>query len=134
MVGEGVDVIVGMSRDAQFGPTLVLGLGGIWVEILKDIQYLVPPVSQRAVRDALSRLRGAAMFSGVRGRPPADVEALVDAIMRFAELLTVAPDSLVEMEINPLRVLPAGQGVRVLDALLVIGDARDLKEHIDAHA
>jgi succinyl-CoA synthetase beta subunit len=74
------------------------------------------------------------MFSGVRGRPPADVEALVDAIMRFAELLTVAPDSLVEMEINPLRVLPAGQGVRVLDALLVIGDARDLKEHIDAHA
>ena len=134
MVGEGVDVIVGMSRDEQFGPTLVLGLGGIWVEVLKDVQYLIPPVSEQAVRVALSRLRGAAMFSGVRGKPPADVEALVDAVLRFADLLTVAPASLVEMEINPLRVLPVGQGVRVLDALLAIGEPVNTKEHVDANA
>lgn len=128
MVGEGVDVIVGMSRDAQFGPTIVLGLGGIWVEILKDIQYLMPPLTEQAVRNALSRLRGAGMFAGVRGMPPADVDALVDAVLKFSELVTNAPASLMEMEINPLRVLPRGQGVRVLDALITIDDGHNMKE------
>ena len=127
MVGDGVDVIVGMSRDEQFGPTIVLGLGGIWVEILKDIQYLMPPLTEQAICNALSRLRGTGMFAGVRGMPPADVDALVDAVLKFSELVTNAPASLMEMEINPLRVLPKGQGVRVLDALITIDDSHNMK-------
>ena len=120
MVGEGVDMIVGMVRDDHFGPVVMIGLGGVLVEVYKDVQYLIPPLSKQNVRSALSRLRGFPMLAGVRGAPPADEEALVEAILRFSDFVIVAPKSLLEIDINPLRVLPIGQGVKVLDSLLVV--------------
>ena len=134
MVEDGVDVIVGMTRDSQFGPVLLVGLGGIWVEILKDVQYLVPPLTEEDVRAALARLRGAAMFHGARGSAPVDLDAVVDAVLRFTELVVVAPPSLAEIDINPIRALAVGKGVKALDALFVTGGHRVSTEAINADA
>lgn len=134
MVEVGVDVIVGMTRDAQFGPVLLVGLGGIWVEILKDVQYLVPPLTDEDVRAALARLRGAAIFRGARGSAPVDTDAVVDAVLRFAELVVAAPPTVMEIDINPLRALAVGKGVKALDALIVTGGHRVQTETVNADA
>ncbi|MDP8925194.1 MAG: acetate--CoA ligase family protein, partial [Chloroflexota bacterium] len=119
MAPSGVETILGMSQDAQLGPVVACGLGGIFVETLEDVQLLLPPVESADARAALGRLRAAQVFQGVRGRPAADVEALVDAVVRFGELCTDLRDVAEEIDVNPLLVLPAGQGVLALDALIV---------------
>jgi acyl-CoA synthetase (NDP forming) len=103
----------------HFGPVIAIDLGGIFVEILEDVQFLVPPVVEHEARAALTRLRGYAVLNGVRGRAPADVDALVDAIVRFSELCLDLDGTVGEIDINPLTVLPAGQAVRAVDALIV---------------
>jgi acyl-CoA synthetase (NDP forming) len=125
-VAEGVDMILGFSRDAQFGPVVAIGFGGVLVEALKDIKLLIPPFSDNAVRDALADLRGAPLLGGVRGQPPCDMDALVAAIRTFGQLAAMAPTNVSAVEINPLRCLPTGNGVVALDALIIVsGSASD---------
>lgn len=119
MVTGGQEMLLGMSRDATFGPVLTLGFGGIHVEVLRDVTFRLPPVSAVEACEALEELRLAPMLHGVRGAPAADVAALADAVSRFSWLLADLGDALEEVDVNPLAVLPAGQGVRILDALLV---------------
>lgn len=121
-VAEGVDMILGFSRDAQFGPVVAIGFGGVFVEALKDIKLLIPPFSDREVRDALADLRGASLLDGVRGQPPCDIDSLVSAIRTFGQLAAAAPSIVSAVEINPLRCLSAGNGVIALDALIIISD------------
>lgn len=123
MVGPGAEMIVGCRRDPQFGPVLACGLGGVLVEALRDAEILVPPVAASEVRAALARLRGYPVLEGVRGRGPADLDALVDAVLRFAELALDLGDRVREIDVNPLVVLPAGLGVRAVDCLIVPDDA-----------
>jgi len=113
----GTEMIVGMKRDPHFGPVIAVGLGGIFVEVFEDVQFLLPPVSEDEARAALLRLRGYKVLQGARGRPPADIDALVDTIIRFSDLCQDVKDSVDEIDINPLIVLPSG--VRAVDALIV---------------
>jgi acyl-CoA synthetase (NDP forming) len=116
---KGIECLLGISRDDQLGPTLVLGLGGVFVEILADVAIRIPPISAAEARHALESLKGAKVFSGVRGAPPADLDALADMAARLSWLAYDLRDDIAEMDLNPVVVLPKGQGAFTVDALLV---------------
>jgi acyl-CoA synthetase (NDP forming) len=116
---KGVECLLGISRDDQLGPTIVLGLGGVFVEVLKDVQLRIPPISVAEARSALASLKGHAVFAGVRDAPPADVDALAEMAARLSWLAYDLGNDIAEMDLNPVVVLPKGQGALAVDALLV---------------
>ncbi|WP_424212405.1 acetate--CoA ligase family protein [Streptomyces sp. BI20] len=119
MVERGVEMVVGVSPDPLFGPTVTVGLGGVLVEVLRDAAVRVPPFGEDQARAMLTELRGHALLEGVRGAPPADVDALVEVVLRVQRMALELGDDLSELDINPLMVLPRGQGAVALDALAV---------------
>ncbi|MGW7405323.1 acetate--CoA ligase family protein [Streptomyces sp. NPDC054833] len=119
MVEQGVEMVVGVTHDELFGPTVTVGLGGVLVEVLRDAAVRVPPFGEEQARDMIAELRGRALLDGVRGRPPADVEGLVEVVLRVQRMALELGDELAELDINPLMVLPRGQGAVALDALAV---------------
>ncbi|WP_419995826.1 acetate--CoA ligase family protein [Streptomyces boninensis] len=119
MVERGVEMVVGVSRDELFGPTVTVGLGGVLVEVLDDAAVGIPPFGETQARRMLDSLRGHTLLDGVRGAPPADTEALVEVVLRVQRMALELGDSLAELDINPLVVLPRGQGAVALDALAV---------------
>ncbi|MFG2642604.1 acetate--CoA ligase family protein [Streptomyces sp. NPDC048370] len=119
MVGRGIEMVVGVTRDPLFGPTVTVGLGGVLVEVLNDAAVRVPPFGEAQARDMLGELRGQALLKGVRGAPPADVDALVEVVLRVQRMALELDGDLAELDINPLMVLPRGQGAVALDALAV---------------
>jgi acyl-CoA synthetase (NDP forming) len=121
MAGNGVEMILGIKRDPLFGPVVLCGLGGILVEVLKDIAVGIPPLSKAQANDMLARLRGFQILGGVRGKPPADIDAFCDAIVGIANLAASLGDQLTGVDINPLIVLPKGHGVVAVDAVVEIG-------------
>jgi acyl-CoA synthetase (NDP forming) len=131
MVGGGTELILGMHRD-PLGTAILLGMGGITAELLKDTAMrLLPPKGGLDRAEALSmacELKSWPLLDGFRGRPKADVEALVDAIVAFSGMAAHMGDRLVEAEINPLFVLPAGQGVRAADGVAVIAAPQQVAE------
>jgi acetyltransferase len=120
MASEGVEMILGIKRDPLFGPVVLCGLGGILVDVLQDVAIGIPPLSRQQAKDMIQRLRGAAILAGVRGKPPADVDALCDAIIGLANLAVSLGGQLNGVDINPLIVLAKGQGVIAVDALVEI--------------
>ncbi len=118
MAPEGIDVILGMKTDEQFGPVIVLGLGGVFVEILRDTSIRSAPVRRFEAMEMIRELRGRRLFDGYRGTHPADVDALADAIVMISRFAKQHQDLLLSLDINPLRVLERGKGVLALDALL----------------
>ncbi|HQZ70820.1 MAG TPA: acetate--CoA ligase family protein [Anaerolineae bacterium] len=114
------ELILGMSRDPQFGPVLMLGLGGVQVEILRDVAFALPPLLDTDPDLMLETLKGKAILAPWRGWPAADLPALRDAVLRFAALVEDLPE-LTEIEVNPLLVLPEGRGVMVLDGRAKVG-------------
>ena len=118
MVSGGVEVLLGAMRDPDFGPVLAIGIGGIAVELFRDIAWVALPAAPGDIRDAVSRLKLAAVLKGLRGKPPADVNALADAASRFGAAFLATTPAAAEFEINPLLVLPAHQGVIAVDALV----------------
>ena len=118
MSRTGIELMIGAKRDPQWGTVLVLGLGGIWVEALGDVRVLPGTADKTQVLEALHRLRSAKLFKGVRGAPPADVDAAADAVVALGRLMAAVP-ALTEIDVNPLMVHGKGQGVTALDALIV---------------
>jgi len=116
---KGVECLLGISRDEQIGPTLVMGLGGIFVEILADVAIRIPPISAAEARRALESLKGAKVFAGVRGAPPADIDAFAEMAARLSWLAYDLRDEIGELDLNPVIVLPKGQGAFAVDALVV---------------
>ncbi|MEU5866132.1 acetate--CoA ligase family protein [Nonomuraea sp. NPDC047529] len=114
--GGGVELLVGVVRDPAWGLTLAVGLGGVWVEVLRDAALRVLPVDAVEVRRALSELRGAALLDGARGTEPADLDAVADVVTRIAVFAESLGDALESLEINPLLV--TGSRVEALDALI----------------
>ena len=115
----GTEVIVGVKSDPQFGPVVVFGLGGIFVEILKDVARRVAPLTLADARAMIKEIRGYGLLAGARGRLRADVEALAEVLVKTAELAVTLQDDLAELDINPLIVLSEGKGVKVADALFI---------------
>lgn len=118
-VSPGLDVIIGLQYDRVLGPQILFGLGGIFVEVIKDVIIRPLPLSRDEARMMLEEIKGAALLSGVRGQPALDKEALIDVVIGIAELALEAGEQLVSLDLNPVRVLPKGQGVKILDGVLV---------------
>jgi acyl-CoA synthetase (NDP forming) len=117
MISGGRETIVGVSRDAVFGPLVMFGLGGIYVEALGDVVFRIAPLGPLDVHDMLKGIRGAAILQGVRGAPPVDFAALGDVVQRVAQL-AIDHEEIAELDINPLLALP--QGVQAVDARILL--------------
>ena len=116
---KGVECLLGIARDEQLGPTLVMGLGGVFVEILADVAIRVPPISTAEAKRALESLKGAKVFTGVRGAQAADIDALAAMASKLSWLAYDLRGEIAEFDLNPVVVLPKGQGAFAADALLV---------------
>jgi len=128
MVKGGTELILGMHRDA-LGTAILLGMGGVTAELFKDTTMrLLPAEGGLARSEALAmarELKTWPLLDGFRGRPKADVQALVDAIVAFSSMAAQLGDRLIEAEINPVFVLPEGSGVRAADGVVVLANVND---------
>ena len=118
--GVVAELIVGVARDEQFGPYLLVGGGGILVEMMKDSSSLLIPTTKEHVKEVLSQLKCAPLFNGFRGSPPADLDAAADVILAIATMVEKNPSAIIELDINPLMVLSEGKGVVAADALICL--------------
>ncbi|CDO27795.1 acetate--CoA ligase family protein [Mycolicibacterium porcinum] len=116
---NGVELIVGVQRDPRFGPVAMVGLGGVYTEVLADVAFALAPVDQATARGLLENLRAAALLRGVRGRPSVDLDAAAAAIAKISEVALTHPE-ITELEINPLLATPGG--TLGLDARIVLAD------------
>ncbi len=119
MAPVGIEMMLGITRDITFGTAVSVALGGVHVEVLKDIAHGIAPLTHDDARRMVDSLAGRKLLDGVRGAPPCDVEALCDAIVRLAWFALDFSAEIAELDINPLMVLPRGQGVTIVDALIV---------------
>jgi succinyl-CoA synthetase beta subunit len=114
------ELIVGVTRDPQFGLVLTIGSGGILVEILKDSKTLIIPARRDEIEAAVASLKSAPLLEGYRGKPVADIAATVDAIVAIQQYAISNSDSLIELDVNPLLIGAQGEGVFAADALIVL--------------
>jgi len=115
----GTEVLLGARTDPQYGPFLMVGLGGIFVEVLRDVAIRLLPVGEGEAREMLKELRGYKILEGVRGQGARDIEALVKAMVGLSEIFAAHRNYLSDMEINPLMVRAKGAGVAAVDVRLV---------------
>ncbi len=124
MVTGGVEVIVGVSYDAQLGPTLLFGTGGVMVEVYKDVAMRHCPITPTEAHEMINEVKGAKLLQGFRGKPACDVDALADVLVKVSHLAVNLDGQLAELDINPLLVLPKGRctngGVKAVDALVAL--------------
>ncbi|HZY92410.1 MAG TPA: acetate--CoA ligase family protein, partial [Thermoplasmata archaeon] len=119
MIRGGKEVLVGVQRDPGFGPVVVFGMGGIYVEVLKDVTFRLAPIRPLSAQHMVASVKAFPLLQGVRGEPPSDLPALYEVLERVGQLAVDRPEVL-EMDINPLMVRPAGQGVCAVDARVVL--------------
>jgi len=117
----GIEVLVGVNRDPQFGPLVTFGLGGIYVETLKDVTFRVAPFSRQEAQEMLSEIRASALLDGVRGKRPVDKDAIVDTLLRIGQMVQDFPQ-ITELDINPLIVYPQGEGAIAIDMRLALSE------------
>jgi len=121
MVQGGREVIIGSTRDPQFGPLVMFGLGGIYVEVLKDVSFRVAPFGEKHARRMVEEIKSAPLLHGARGERPCDIGAIVQCLLVVSQMVTDFPE-IVEMDINPLRVGDSGAGAVALDARITISE------------
>lgn len=121
MVAGGVEVMMGMVEEPRFGPLLAFGLGGIHVEILKDVCFRMTPLTQRDAAEMVRAIRGHRLLAGYRNLPPSDVGALEEALLRLSRLVEEVPE-IRELDLNPLFAFPEGQGCTIVDARIRVGE------------
>lgn len=120
MAKPGTEVIVGMTTDPQFGPVMMFGLGGIMVEVLKDVSFRIIPLSEKDAGQMIDEIKGKPVLDGVRGQPPADVAALRATILKVSQLVEQHPE-IQELDLNPIFAYP--DGVLAVDARIVVSGA-----------
>ena len=131
-VTGGLEMILGFLRDPQLGPAVLLGMGGIAAELVGDTSVRMLPISRADAAAMIAELKTSGLLSGYRGAAKRDVPALVDAILAFAGMAEALGDGLLEAEVNPLFVLPDGQGVLAADGLVVLGESVQHVQHADS--
>ncbi len=119
MAEEGVETLVGLTRDPQFGPVVAFGLGGIFVEIYRDVSFRLAPIPIEEVREMIREVKAYKILRGYRGRPPADIDAIADVIVKVSELGDKYPE-IMEMDINPLIAYP--RGALAVDVRVILGE------------
>jgi acyl-CoA synthetase (NDP forming) len=119
MVTGGRELILGGRQDPQFGPVVLVGLGGIFVEILSEVAVRVAPITRHEAAEMIDELRGSQILRGARGNKRSDIESVVEALLRMAQLLTDFPE-IQELDINPLRVFHEAGGCTALDARIIL--------------
>ena len=119
MVDKGKEVILGVTKDPTFGHMVMFGLGGIYVEVLKDVRFGIAPLTPGQAQEMITGLRSYPLLAGVRGEKPSDMDALVDCLLRVSQMVTDLPQ-IVELDINPLFAYEAGKGVMAVDARIVV--------------
>jgi acyl-CoA synthetase (NDP forming) len=119
MARRGREIILGISRDPDFGPMLMVGLGGIHVEVLKDVAFAPVPLGTEEALDLIGQLKGAALLDAVRGEPAADCDALAQLMTVLSRFAADHADAIAEIDLNPVIVHPAGEGLTIVDALIV---------------
>jgi len=124
MVSGGTEVIVGMSHDPQFGPTVMFGLGGIFVEVYRDVSLRVVPLTRADAEEMIDEVKGSTLLGGYRGRQKGDVEGIIDVILKVSQLAMDLGEEVRALDINPLIVLGEGRGVKAADALIVKKDGK----------
>ncbi|HLY46960.1 MAG TPA: acetate--CoA ligase family protein [Stellaceae bacterium] len=130
MVRGGVEMILGVQNDPVFGPVVMLGLGGIFVEVLKDVTFRIAPFGIEEAHRMIGELRGAAMLHGARGQPPCDTDALALALSKLSLFAAAKAAEFTSIDVNPLLVRPKGEGVAALDALILTPHAAGHAPHV----
>jgi acetate---CoA ligase (ADP-forming) len=123
MVSGGVEMILGVQNDPVFGPVIMLGLGGIFVEVLRDVTFRIAPFGLEEAHRMIGELRGRAMLEGARGQPPCDIDALATALSKLSIFAAAQRGQFTSIDVNPLLVRPSGQGAAALDALILTPEA-----------
>jgi acyl-CoA synthetase (NDP forming) len=117
MVPQGTEIIIGMMKDPHFGPVAMFGLGGIFVEILKDISFRILPIEERDAREMITEIKGYEILKGARGSPPRDIQAIEEVLMKVSKLTTENPE-INEIDLNPIFVFE--KGLQVVDARMIL--------------
>ncbi len=132
MLKGGVEILAGLTRDPVFGWMLTVGLGGVWTELMKDACHSLLPVDEAGAEAMLRSLKGFKLLDGYRGAPKADVKAAAKAIAALCDAVLAGGDALREVEINPLLVLPEGEGAVAVDALVLLNSTSEEKAEVVA--
>ena len=114
---QGLEVIIGLIRDPQFGPTVMFGLGGIFVEIFKDVSFRIAPLTEQDAEDMINEIRAKPLLYGYRGSEPVDVDAIKDALIKTGRM-GLEIEEIAEMDLNPTMVYP--NGIKVVDARIIL--------------
>ena len=117
MAGEGVEVIIGTKIDVQFGPVIMFGIGGILVEVVKDVAFRVLPISRTAPQKMIREIKSYPILQGVRGRPPVDQQAICRLLLKVSEIIEAYPD-IQEMDLNP--VIAHEKGLTIVDVRIIL--------------
>lgn len=120
-VDGGLEVIVGAKRDRAFGPMIIFGTGGIWVEVLEDVAMRLVPLDMAAAQELIAETKISKILKGLRGQPPLDLSALAQSLVLLSALMMHCPQ-IQEVDLNPVRVFPQGQGILALDARIILGE------------
>jgi acetyl coenzyme A synthetase (ADP forming)-like protein len=120
MITGGVETLIGVTVDPLFGPLLAFGLGGVQVEVLRDVAFRIAPLTDKDADELMHSVRAFALLQGYRGTPPADIDALRDLILRVSVMAASIPE-IHELDLNPVMALPAGHGCRIVDARIKVG-------------
>ncbi len=123
MIVGGHEVLIGVTEDPNFGPLIVYGLGGIYVELLKDVAFRLNPLTDVDAAEIVREIKGARLLDGYRGLPPGDIDAVIETLLRVSAMVTAIPE-ITEMDMNPVMVLEPGEGVRVVDARIRVKPVR----------
>jgi acetate---CoA ligase (ADP-forming) len=118
-VSGGVELMVGVTQDPLFGPLIAFGLGGIHVEILRDVCFRITPLTDRDASEMIRSIRGFRLLEGYRGHPPADLDAIEEVLLRVSRLVEETPE-ITELDLNPVFALPPGQGCLIVDARIKV--------------
>jgi len=120
MLKPGREVIIGVTEDPQFGHAIMFGLGGIFVEILKDVTFRIIPIEEKDAWAMIKSIKGYPILAGARGEPPADMKALVEMMLKVSKLVDDLKDYIKEMDLNPVFVYNEGEGAVVVDARMIL--------------
>jgi acetyltransferase len=120
MAARGTEVILGSISDPAFGPTMMFGLGGVFVEVLRDVTFSIAPVSRYEARRMIDGIQGKAILAGTRGEAPRDRQALVETIYRYSAMIHDLADEISETDANPAVVYEEGKGLTIVDARIIL--------------